>query len=225
MNGHGGAVLKTHVTMTFRVGRLPSFSLLLQSGFVVRTGACGGIRAFLLNDLGLESAFIEQVIQSIFLDGKPVDDLDSAHVRDGCTLALSAAMPGLVGATMRRGGYYASLRSGISYSSDDRCQEGCCGDVTVKLFNVVAAELGAGLLEKGIEVKARHLEDFLGSRPADFWADCQSAFVDGRETALKELAEAKWEGALVFFTARATVFEPVRPSIEESSHSHHESVT
>ncbi|NTW36117.1 MAG: hypothetical protein HGB17_08305 [Syntrophobacteraceae bacterium] len=225
MNGHGGTVLKPQVTMTFRAGGLPSFSLLLQSGFVVRAGACGSIRVFLEDELGLAPQFIEQVIQSIFLDGKPVDDLDSAHVKDGCTLALSAAMPGLVGATMRRGGYYASLRSGISYSSDDRCHGVCCGDVTVKLFNLVAAELGTGLLERGIEVKSHHLEDFLASRPAEFWADCQSVVVDGRETGKDELAKTQWGSPLVFFTAKGGAPGQTSRSVEKTSHSEHKSVT
>ena len=34
------------------------------------------------------------------LDGKPVDDIGSSFLHDGSTLALSAAMPGLVGATL-----------------------------------------------------------------------------------------------------------------------------
>ena len=49
------------------------------------------------------------------LDGKPVDDIGAALVQDGSTLALSAAMPGLVGATLRRGGAYSSFRSAITY--------------------------------------------------------------------------------------------------------------
>jgi hypothetical protein len=207
------------------MGRLPSFSLLLQSGFVVRTGACGSIRAFLERELGLAPSFIEEVIQSIFLDGKPVDDLDSAHVKDGCTLALSAAMPGLVGATMRRGGFYASLRSGISYSSDDRCHIDCCGDVTVKLFNLVAAELGADLLERGIEVGSRHLEDFLASRPAEFWADCRSVVVDGRGAGKEELAGKRWDSPLVFFAAKEIAPERASQSVEKMSHSEHNGVT
>jgi hypothetical protein len=189
--------------MSFQAGRLPSFSLLLQSGFVVRVEVCGSVRAFLLNDLGLTHEFVDQVIQSVFLDGKPVDDLDSAHIKDGCTLALSAAMPGLVGATMRRGGYYASLRSGISYSSDDRCEDVCCGDVTVKLFNVVAAELGPGLLERGIEVQSRYVAEFIKSRPAEFWANCRSVVVDGREITTGELAEATWGAPLVRLSVEA----------------------
>ena len=41
-------------------------------------------------------------------------------VGHGDTLALSAAMPGLVGATMRRGGYFAGLRANISHRDQDR---------------------------------------------------------------------------------------------------------
>jgi hypothetical protein len=186
--------------MTFPDGGLPGFSLLLQGGFLVRAEGCGSIRGFLMNTLGLGSELVEQLVQSVFLDGKPVDDLDSVNVRDGCTLALSAAMPGLVGATMRRGGYYASLRSGISFSQGDCREEPCCGDVRVKLFNLTATALERDLLQGGIRVQARELAEFLESRPPGFWAASTSIVADGQKIAPGELDIPRWGTDWVVFS-------------------------
>lgn len=191
-----------HITLFFEAGKVPGFNLLFQSGFVVRAGGCDSIRSFLVEAMGVVPELIDALIQSVFLDGKPVDDLDSARIREGSTLALSGAMPGLVGATMRRGGYYAPLRSGISHFNEDCREERCCGDVTVKLFNLVASELGPALLERGILLGAENLEAFLASRPPEFWSACRSATADGREMAVTDLRQLRWGARLVLFSVK-----------------------
>jgi hypothetical protein len=193
---------RPHISMTFSTGRRPGFSLLLQSGFLVRTPTCGTIRSFLLDQLKLSPEFIERVIQSVFLDGKPVDDVDVARVRDGCTLALSAAMPGLVGATMRRGGYYSCLRSGISHREENLPSSAEGGEVTVKLFNLVASELGSALLSCGLWVGSEVLADFFKSRPADFWVGCESLLVDGQPKAFGDIASALEGAELVLLSVQ-----------------------
>lgn len=121
--------------------------------------------SFLLYQLKLSDEFIEDNIQTVFLDGKPVDDLSQAYVKDGCTLALSSAMPGLVGATMRRGSYYASLRAQISrrpeVESVPAKEEGF---ITLKLFNLVAKLLGKTLLQDCVLVRRKNLEEFMSRR-------------------------------------------------------------
>ena len=97
-------------------------------------------------------------ISTIFIDSKPVDDLNTAVIEDGATLALSCAMPGLVGAVMRRGGLLSSFRSGISYShtvKKDTLRPGC---IRVKLFNMLIKELGPVFLKAGIEVDVADLD-------------------------------------------------------------------
>jgi len=103
-------------------------------------------------------------IQSLMLDGKPVDDIRSSLVHDGSTLALSAAMPGLVGATLRRGGAYASLRSGITYRETEQASAPREGWVTVKIFNLLMAEMGPGLLRAGVLVRSADLISLLKER-------------------------------------------------------------
>jgi hypothetical protein len=184
------------VLLTFPAGEIPGFAWLLQCGFFVEVHTCGSVRCLLLDELKLSPDFIEHAIQSIFLDGKPVDDLDSAHVKDGCTVALSAAMPGLVGATMRRGGYYALLRSGISHTEDALCEAPRGGGVTIKLFNLVASELEPALMVKGIWVRGDVLKDFFKSRPAEFWVRCEAISVNGGKTTADELMGMAWPQGL-----------------------------
>lgn len=102
---------------------VPIFTPLLQRGVFIRIDRGGTVRSFLCQDLELTADFVEESISTIFLNGKPLDRLE-ARLRHGDTLALSAAMPGLVGATMRRGGVVAKLRSNISHREEERREEG-----------------------------------------------------------------------------------------------------
>ncbi|MFC1662292.1 hypothetical protein ACFL3S_12715, partial [Gemmatimonadota bacterium] len=88
----------------------------------------------------------------------------------GAVLALSGAMPGLVGATMRRGGYYSRMREGISHSGSDAAGGTAAGEaeeadrggegnlVIVKLFNRPLADLAETLAARPLLVRADHVE-------------------------------------------------------------------
>lgn len=143
------------------------FYSLFEKGVVLPTKTGCTLRDFLCGQLGLSGDYLDQRVQTLFLDSRPVDDVDQAVVRDGSTLALSAAMPGLLGATMRKGGRYAAFRKNISQPADE-C--GICvasGRVTVKLFNMVAREVGGGLLESGIEVDGSDLQRIADRYPSE----------------------------------------------------------
>jgi len=131
-------------------------------------------------------------IQTIFLDGKAVDEIDAAVIRDGSTIALSGALPGLVGATLRRGGTYASLRSSITHPVDKEFVPQKEGWVIVKLFNLLVPELSPLFLAQGFWIKGQDLEEFFKRQTEEFWAGCISARLDGREVDLKTLKEIKW---------------------------------
>jgi hypothetical protein len=147
------------------------FFLLLQQGVQIRRRIGCTVAAFLRDELGAGPETIDK-IQSIMLDGKPVDDIGSALIHDGSVLALSAAMPGLVGATLRRGGAYSSLRSVITYhETGEACKPGE-GWVSIKLFNLMMAELGPGLLRQGVLVRSHDLADFLAERAQEFRQSC-----------------------------------------------------
>ena len=160
------------------------------------------IKAFLCQQLGLSPEYVDKTIQTIFLDGRPVDDIDSAMVEDGSTLALSAAMPGLAGATLRKGGYYAPMRSQISYREVTTSRPLQEGMILVKLFNLVLRDVGPTLLKQGIWIKGEDLSDFLGRQPDDFWSGCQRAQVDGKDLNVAELLEMKWNDQEIFLQLR-----------------------
>jgi hypothetical protein len=143
---------------------------LLQAGFYLRARTGLSAREFMREALRLDDEYIEKVVSTVFIDAKPVDDIDSAIVAEGSLIALSAAMPGLVGAVMRRKSPYASFREAISYappsarSSSPPPEGGAEGLVRVKLFNSVMRDHGRKILARGILVAESAAEGLLAGR-------------------------------------------------------------
>ncbi len=137
---------------------LPALAAVLQKGFRIAVDTGCSVRALLCGQWKLTDDYVDERISTIFIDSKPVDDLDTAVIEDGATLALSCAMPGLVGAVMRRGGLLSSFRSGISYSHTGKKNKLRPGCIRVKLFNMLIKELGPGFLKTGIEVEVDDLD-------------------------------------------------------------------
>lgn len=156
------------------------FFPLLQQGFQVQARMGSSVRTFLTEDLGIDPDYLENRIQTIFLNGHPVDDLNETVVTDGAVIALSAAMPGLVGATMRRSGVLASFRDGITYRATDAREATDRGVVTVKLFNLLVRELGPGFLEHGIWVNPDEVAGIFDPHGTELAQVCQSAKCEGR---------------------------------------------
>jgi hypothetical protein len=169
-----------------------AFFLLLQQKFMVKARVGISVRGLLCDSFQIDPAYVEGRIQTIFLDGQPVDSLDRAVVRDGATLALSAAMPGLVGAVMRAGGLLSPFRSSISYRGDAADIKPGEGIVRLKLFNLLIRELGPGFLKRGILIPAAELGAFLKALPARVHPHITAAQVDGSAVALDELINRDW---------------------------------
>ena len=167
--------------LTMKPDRIREFYPILQQGFRVTARVGCTLRKLLSEQFALGSDYVAERITTIFLNGKATDDLDDAVVRDGSTVALSAAMPGLVGATMRRGGYYSAMRSSITHTDDRRSGEDRIGTVRIKLFNILLAELGPDFLGRGAVVTASDMTEFLGSRDEQFWQGCTEAFLNGTQ--------------------------------------------
>jgi len=152
---------RSHLMLELDKGKVPEFFSFLQSGFFVTDVKVGcSVSAFLTGQLGISPEYIRDHISTLFLDGKPVDDLDSAIIRHGSRLALSSALPGLVGATLRQGSVFASFRNSITYK-ESGIRAGGEGVIHLKLFNVVMENLGPSLLSKGILVTSSELKNFL----------------------------------------------------------------
>jgi hypothetical protein len=167
------------------------FFSLLRHGFMVETRVGCSVKTMLNNTLGMDDNYVEDRIKTIFLDAKPVDDINTACINDGSVLALSGAMPGLAGATLRRGGQLASFRGSISCRSDGKNALSREGHVVVKLFNLLVNDLGLIFLKQGILIKKKQLEDFFDSRPVDFWPSLKSAYLNSQKISLDTWSKIK----------------------------------
>jgi hypothetical protein len=137
------------------------FTQLFSKGVDIRASLPCNLEELLCEQVGIAPDYLENRIQTVFLDGQPVDDVKQAIVGNGSTIALSAAMPGLVGAVLRKGGTLAGLRKGITYRCETDGQEACYGSVTVKLFNMTTREVGPLLLKYGILMRGDELQDIM----------------------------------------------------------------
>lgn len=111
------------------------------------------IRELLCDQLGIDEGYLQKRISVIFLDGCPVDDIDKTLVKDKSVIALSAQLPGLVGAAMSRQGLIAPFRSSISAQTQQTTNRQK-GTIRLKLFNSLINELGSSLstkIGKGVE--------------------------------------------------------------------------
>lgn len=162
--------IQLHLQMNRRC--INEFYPFLQEGVAVSVQIGYTLAELLSEQLGLAREYVSARITTIFMNNRPVDDINVAVVHEGATIALSGAMPGLVGATMRSGGFYAALRGGISYVADSDDGEHANGIVRIKLFNLLLPELGPVILERGVFLPASGLGSYLKSRTDTFWSGC-----------------------------------------------------
>lgn len=142
------------------------FTLLFQYGVHVRCTTGVTIEKLLVEHFGIAREYLEEKLTTVFLDGSAVDDIGEALVFDGTTLALSSAMPGLAGATLRRKGMLSSMRRSITHHDEGRHTEAAHdGFVTIKLFNVLAGEIGTVFLRHGVCIEAAKLAGFISLSP------------------------------------------------------------
>ena len=178
----------TTLSLTLDKKILSPFINLLQKGFLVKTPTGSTIKDMLCDHYDVDENYLEHRIQTIFLDGKPVDDVDKAMVKNGSNVALSAAMPGLVGSTFRRGGVLASFRSGITYRQEEPASN-TPEDVVVsiKLFNLLVNELGPQFLRNGIIIKREDFRYILDDGSHKLKISTRSVELDGEEIPYEQL--------------------------------------
>lgn len=140
------------------------FYPLFQEGVEVEVEVGCSIKELLTDQFGIASDYITGRITTLFLNHRAVDDAATALIQDGAVLALSGAMPGLVGATMRSGGHYAAMRGAMTFRNE-AIPESCRGTIKLKLYNLLLAELGPRLLTRGILLTAERLSKFLSEWP------------------------------------------------------------
>ncbi|MFP4391749.1 MAG: hypothetical protein ACOC43_13135 [Desulfohalobiaceae bacterium] len=167
--------------------RWPCFNSLLRHGFYVQAPGGISLQQILNQEFNIPLDYLQNRVQTIFLDACPVDDLDKAYPEAWSVLALSSAMPGLVGATMRKGGYFAALRESISHKEQTAAKGQQELPLQIKLFNFLASELAENFLSRGIFMDNRSLLEFMQQQGSSFWAPPAKIFLQGREVDWAEL--------------------------------------
>jgi hypothetical protein len=144
--------------------QLEAFHFLFQKGFTVPAVTGCSLWSFLTEQMQIDPGYVKERITTLFLDGDVIDSLETAVIRDGARIALSASMPGVAGATMRRGGAYSPMRRAITRSSEEvpGVAAAAAGTVQVKLFNLLLGELGAAFLAHGIVLERGEIAEVLG---------------------------------------------------------------
>lgn len=183
--------LQGDIRLHFAARALTAFFPFLQRGFAIVITPCS-IMDVLCKTCELDPEAIRNRIQTLFLNGKPVDDMTAACVQNGDHLALSAAMPGLVGATMRSGGALAGFRHSISHRSRTVQADSRQGVLTIKLFNLLIRELGPRFLSQGIWATGDDLNILMASLSAQDRGDCRQATLNGRPMDIHALVAKDW---------------------------------
>ena len=180
-----------NIQLHFIKNPIAAFSPLIQKGFYLEI-ITDNLQKLLCQACNLGQEEVKSRIQTIFLNGKPVDDITTATVQSDDCLALSAAMPGLVGATMRSGGVLASFRHSISHRIENAqsCMQG--GVLLIKLFNLLIREIGPHFLKHGILVHSNDLSDFLISQAEMLKNDCVTAQLNAQPVKPDTLISMDW---------------------------------
>ena len=173
------------IILTVAPPLISEFFPLLQQGVRVPCHTDCPLGDLLSGQWGLDPGYVKERITTIFLNHRAIDSVDTTQVHGGSTLALSGAMPGLVGATMRRGGHLAAMRGAMTHHNET-VGNGTAPDwIRLKLFNLLLPELGPGFLERGILIDGDELQRFLQELPGAFWHPAAKA---DRETILATAA-------------------------------------
>ena len=153
--------------------QVPELCALLSRGVFVKVHTGCSLRELICEQFQVPPDYLQNDIKVLFLNFSPLNDVDSVFIKDGAVLALSAALPGVVGAAMRRDGL-SSMRSSITYQggAEERVVRGE-GVIRLKLFNLVLAGLGESFLRRPVYETSKVLAEFLGRFSTDFWRECK----------------------------------------------------
>jgi hypothetical protein len=143
---------------------LRHWSYILQHGVQVCTPVNISVRQVLEGAFAIPHDYVEDRIQTVFVDGMPVDNIDTAVVHNGARMGLAAALPGAAGIAMRRNSPYAALRGDITRKAEVAAQAED-GRITLLLFNLIMHEQGERFLKRGVESVAWRVAKLLKEHP------------------------------------------------------------
>jgi hypothetical protein len=153
------------------------FAMLLQGGVQVEVELGCTVLQFLSEQMKIPADYIEKRILSLLMDGRPVHDYKKGIVHEGAVLALSAVMPGHLGAMMHQEKARIERDAG---GKQESLEENRFGLVTVKLFNFTGRELADTFLNRGVYVEAERFHHFLSMMGTPFFSEILSIHLDDK---------------------------------------------
>jgi len=166
-------------------------SHLFQSGVLLKVQVGASIKNLLCEQLSLDKTYVDKRMSTIFLNGQPVDDISKAIIKNNDTLALSSAMPGLIGATLRRGSHLAPLRDTITfkeYRNNDGIQT--YGLIHLKLFNLILQEVGPLLLQRGVMMEFEDVIDLFDNKMSEKITGALDIYFNSKKTDINEVCRS-----------------------------------
>jgi len=198
-----GDIPAVTLSLVVKEEMVPIFFQLLGHGFSLNVQTGCSVKELLCRQFGIPEDYLDERVKTVFLNSGVVDDLSSAIVNEGSTLALSGAMPGLVGAILRSGGFYASMRSQISYNQNKPSSAPRAGKITLKLLNLVVKELGPAFLEQGIWFNGGGLQEFIKHHLEELKTSNAVSELDGEPVEINNLLGLDWDDQTVFLQVRS----------------------
>jgi hypothetical protein len=166
-------------------------SLLFQNGVLLKVQVGASIKNLLCEQLGLDKIYVDKRINTIFLNSQPVDDISKAIIKNNDILALSVAMPGLIGATLRRGSHLAPLRDTITfkeYRNNDNIQ--AYDLIHLKLFNLILQEVGPFLLQRGVMMEFEDVIELFYNKMSKKITGALDIYFNGKKTGINEVCRS-----------------------------------
>ena len=183
---------------------LRQFLQLFGQGVGIKTTTGITLEQLLCGPLGFSKDYVDNRVQTVFVNGRAVDQVDRVFIHDDTVIALSAAMPGLAGATLRKGGHLAGMRHEISQRVEASCDEQHEGMVTLKLFNIVAREMGPQVLQKGVWVTSKAWRGLLKTLTLDQLSAETRLVWNGKQINADQFREFAWPDEWISLTITAS---------------------
>ena len=144
-----------------------------QKGFFIYSNQGKSIFEFLTEDCLIAREYISKKIQTIMINGSPVDDIFDTKISKVSICALSAALPGILGAMMRMGSPYAAMRESITAKTDGAIESGEKIAILLKLFNIVLHDLRSDFLKNGILLEKNRVYEMFVKNESDLNLNCK----------------------------------------------------
>ncbi len=167
------------VRFTGKKEDLIKLTTLLQSGIYIKAAQGITIAKLLMELPGFSEEYIKTRVQAIFLNGLPVDGINTPIIKENSVLAISAAMPGLAGAIFKKDSSLASARTTPASSSTLPNKKNKLITIRLKMFNLIAREKGLQSMAKGCIIATEALFNLLDYRPSII-SGVKEVFIDNK---------------------------------------------